>query len=63
MWSSKHERALCALWRRLFSPLPKPAKRVEGSLDKVGEPSLKGASPAKLPPASPQPKIAAAKMA
>jgi hypothetical protein len=47
----------------LFPSLPKPAKRVEGSLDKMGEPTLKGASPAKLPPASPQPKIAAAKMA
>ena len=55
---------LCRMtWHRLFPPLPKPAKRVEGSLDKVGEPTLKGASPAKLPPASPQPKIAAAKMA
>jgi hypothetical protein len=53
----------CVVWRRLFPPLPKPAKRVEGSFDKVGEPMLKGASPAKLPPASPQPKIAAAKMA
>jgi hypothetical protein len=57
--------SLCRMvWHRLFPPLPKPAKRVEGSLEKVGEPPLKGgASPAKLPPASPQPKIAAAKMA